>query len=456
MATLNSTIIESSWLSGTNDFQQRIPDPTVAGIDNTMKELFNPLNSDLYNTWVYGLVNRIGLTIVEGKRFTNPLGIFKRPLLNYGKTVQAVAFEWGKAHSYQDSVENLLAYSRPEAVSAFVSANRFDKYKVSITRSEVRQATAQDGYGLNELVDSAVTANISNPEAYDEMNIMLELFAEHEQHHGIYKHHISAMPTDKVTGQEFLAAVKSDVLKLRFPSALYNAQDIDNIPTFAQPEELVILCVPDVLANLDVFAFAEFFNVERAEVRVRVIPVPELPIANVGAILTTQDAFICCDTERGLYPFFDPNTLTEHYIYHAQGAYGINPFVPMIAYTTDDGTTAKTVTQAVTGITVTPGAANAKPGDTVKLAVALTGTITPETDGIEVKPDAATWAVTAKRSEDPLKLNSRTYVDRRNVLHIQATGLEAADVITATCTASYINPSGATTEHTASAVITIE
>lgn len=456
MATLNSTIIESSWLSGTNDFQQRIPDPTIAGIDNTMSALFDPMNNDLYNAWVYGLVNRIGLTIVEGKRFTNPLGIFKRPQLNYGKTVQAVAFEWGKAHSYQDSAEDLLAYSRPEAVTAFVSANRFDKYKVSITRPEVRQAVAQDGYGLNEMIDGAVTANISNPEAYDEMNIMLELFAEQERHHGIYKHNVSAMPTDKVTGQEFLAAVKSDVLKLRFPSTLYNAQDIDNIPTFAQPEELVILCVPDVLANLDVYAFAEFFNVERAEVRVRVIPVPELPIANVGAILTTQDAFICCDTERGLYPFFDPNTLTEHSIYHAQGAYGINPFVPMIAYTTDEGTAAKTVTQDVTGITVTPVTANAKPGDTVKLTVDLTGTIKPAADGIEVKPDAATWVVTANRAAVPVKLNSRTYVDRHNVLHIQATGLEAGDVITATCTASYINPSGAAADHTASADITIQ
>ena len=52
-------------------------------------------------------------------------------------------------------------------------------------------------------------------------------------------------------------------------------------------------------------------------------------------------------------------------------------------------------------------------------------------------------------------LNSRTYVDANGILHVQKSGLEDNDVITVTAYSSYINPSGATTEYSASDTITI-
>ena len=44
MAVNNQTIIESVYLAGTNDYQQRIPDPTQHSISETMKALFDPMN----------------------------------------------------------------------------------------------------------------------------------------------------------------------------------------------------------------------------------------------------------------------------------------------------------------------------------------------------------------------------------------------------------------------------
>lgn len=443
MAVKNSDIMSTSWLSGTNSFQQRIPDPTISGLENTVRHLMDPMNTDIYNEWAHGLLNRIGMQIVDKKRFTNPLGVFKKPSMNYGKTVQAVAVKWAKAHAYKDDVEDLLKYERPEYVAAYVSANRFDKYKVSITRPEMRFALSQDGYGLNDLIDTAM-GSIVNAEAYDEMNIMLQLFAMHNAQHGIYNHQLSAAPTDKATAQEMLAVIKAYVSKLQFPSALYNAQDIEPIPTFATRDEFILLVDPDTMAALDVYALADLFNVSRAEAEARIVLVPEFPMPNTHAILTTRDAFICCDTERGMYSFFDPNTLTTHEYLHAQGVYGINPFVPMVRLSTDTATTHATITQSVTDVTVTAGSSTVEPGGTVALTVELDGTISNDTgDVYSVEPDACEWTITALNAaeDSAVELNSRTYVDRFGVLHVQKSELETGDTITVTGKALYTNPS---------------
>ena len=64
MAENNATILADVWLKGTNDFQQRIPDPTQHGIDATMNALFDPMNHAYYNQFVDALVMRIGYTYV--------------------------------------------------------------------------------------------------------------------------------------------------------------------------------------------------------------------------------------------------------------------------------------------------------------------------------------------------------------------------------------------------------
>ena len=52
MAEKNSTIINKIWLAGTNDFQQRIPEPTQGNIQATIDALFDPMNRQYYNQFI--------------------------------------------------------------------------------------------------------------------------------------------------------------------------------------------------------------------------------------------------------------------------------------------------------------------------------------------------------------------------------------------------------------------
>ena len=59
MAVNNQTILEKVYLSATNDYQQRIPDPTQSSISATMKALFDPMNQKYFNQFMDILINSL-------------------------------------------------------------------------------------------------------------------------------------------------------------------------------------------------------------------------------------------------------------------------------------------------------------------------------------------------------------------------------------------------------------
>lgn len=452
MAVNNSTILAKAWLAGTNDFQQRIPDPTVSGIKATMDALFQPMNGQFFNQFMDILINRIGFTYVRQQAYKNPLAVFKGPKLTYGSTIQEIAPKWIKAHSYDDQNETLLKLHRPEAQVWYHSQNRRDQYPISVNVDELRTAFT-DETGLNKLVASIMTTP-QNADEYDEYRIMLQLIAEYETRWGFYKHHLASMPTDETSGKELLTALQTYGGKLQFPSSLYSGTEI---PVFAKPDELVLITTPEAQAGLNVNTLAGLFNVDLAQVKYRVVLVDEFPIPGAVALLTTEDFFVCSDTLYSTTSFWNPQTLTTNYYLNHWGVYSVSPFVPAILFTTEDeSTVTPTITQTVSGITLEAEKDSMKAGESQQLTVKLTGTISPESPDIFVSPDAATYEIVAKDSEDaPVALNSRTRVDQYGVLHVQRTGLKAGDVLTVEATSAYTNPSGKTTGYTAEKEITI-
>lgn len=462
MAQNNNTIMTKAWLAGTNDFQQRIPDPTQAGISATMSALFQPMNGQYFNQFMDILVNRIAYTYVRGQNYKNPLAVFKGNKINYGSTIQEIAPKWIKAHSYEDDAETLLKLHRPESEVWYHSQNRRDQYPISVNVDELRTAFT-DEYGLNNLVAQLMNTP-NNADEYDEFNIMKNLIAEYETRWGFYKYHLDDYPADDASGKAFLTALQTLGGKLQFPSSVYSGTDI---PVFAQPSELVLLVTPEAQASLNVNTLAALFNVDLAKVSYRTVLIDEFPIPDAVALLTTEDFFVCHDTLYNTTSFWNPQTLTTTYWLNHWGVYSVSPFVPAILFTTAAGTVTPTIKQAVTGLTVTAEPGTVELGGSVSIVTKLNGTIDPtDSDAdILVRPDACIYNVSAEtpagadpttKPAKPVQLNARTRVDNYGVLHVQKTGLKPGDVITVTATSTYVNPSGATVPYTGTATVTIE
>lgn len=449
MAVLNSTILERAWLSGSNDFQQRIPNPAINAYANVVDHIFAPMNNDLFNEFS-GLLNGLNATYVDIKRFDNPLRSLKKPAQSWGNSERHVAVKYLKAHAGRFDDETLLKVERPEFVEWFYSVGEPRRYEFSWSKQEIARAFAADGYGYEDLLSATITQMLSSAN-YDEMNIMLQMFAEaDERMGGLFRYNLSGAPTDDATGKELLTGIRAVAGQMQFPTTKFNHIPV---PVHESPETLILWITPEVLANLDVNTLSSVFQLDRANIQYRIILIPEFPIANVYAALTSEDFIYYRDFMTGLEPpFYNPGNRTMKYYYWANALIGVNPAANCVLFTTDEGTGIPTITQAVTGIEFSPDSGDIEPGETLQLNINLVGTLTADEGGtgvIAVEPDAALFSVSAVDGNgDAKQLNSRTYVDSYGILHCQKSDIEAGDVITVTATAAYINPSGATTTYT--------
>lgn len=462
MAVDNATILDKVRLKGTDDYQQRIPSATQTGVANTMRYLFDPMNRQYLNDCVWSMVNRIGLTVMaQNEPFENPLAIFKKENLYWGSTVQEIAVKWIKAHGYKDDAEDLLKMHRPEAAVWFYEMNRKDQYPISWTDDELRQAFVDD-FGLNRFV-AQIMETPRNSDNYDEMNIMLALIRRYEQNLGFYKVHLDAAPTDEASAKTLLKALRSTAGRMRFPSTQYNALNVNDIPAYANPQQMVLLIEPEYLASLDVDALSAVFQLDKADVPYRIIEVPSLGIPGAVALLVSTDWYQARDTLYGTTQFYNPQTLSNTMYLNHWGIYGVSPFTPCALFTTDAETSIKVVTQTVTSFKLTPTTGTVKAGDLMQLTPKLTATVEPTGTAVQVAPNAATYDVAANHAASgdathgaAFDLNVNTFVDDQARLHVQRDGLVAGDVITVTGTATYVNPNGETTKHSATCTFTVE
>lgn len=446
----NSTILTQAWLQGTNDFQQRIPNPSIAGYQATVDALFDPFNARFVSEFAnltYGMMN----TYVEGKLFENPLRELKKPAAEFGNTERHVAVKYLKAHSYKADDETLLKLEKPEFAEWFYSVNEHRRYEFSWSAYEFMRVFQQDGYGYDNLLSATLDQQRSS-DNYDEMQTMLNVFAVAAKSHTLYKTNISAAPTTKETGQELLVKIKTDAGMMQFPSERYNLIDV---PVFETPQTLVLWVTPETDAYLDVMALAELFHVDRADVTFKKIVIPEFPLPNVYAALTSEDFVYARDVWYGVEPpFYNPaNRTYKYYLFHDQMV-GMNPAANCVLYTTDEGTSIPVVKMTTTGMTIDPATAEIEPGGTAQINIKLTGTVDPADTPVKVEPNAATYEVAGTRgtgtSAKPIALNARTYVGDDGVLHLQKSGVQAGDVITVTASTTYKDPSSNTeTNYTA-------
>ena len=460
MAVLNSTILERAWLSGSNDFQQRIPNPAINAYDNVVSHLFAPMNNDLFNEFS-GLLNGLNATYVDIKRFENPLRSLKKAASTWGNSERHVAVKFLQAHAGRFDDETLLKVERPEFVEWFYSVAEPRRYEFSWSRQDMARAFAADGYGYEDLLQATITQMLSSAD-YDEMNIMIQMFAEADQRMGgLYRYNISAAPTTEATGKELLTGIRAVAGRMQFPTTLYNHIDV---PVHENADTLILWITPEVRANLDVNTLASVFNLDKAEIQYRVITIPEFPIPNVYAALTSEDFIYYRDFMTGLEPpFYNPGNRTMKYYYWANAMIGVNPAANCVLFTTEENTVIPTITMTPSGLSFVDDTVDVELGGSVQLGINLTGTLTEGensyTGVIAVEPDSAQFEVAATRTVDndtvAVPLNSRTYVDNYGVLHVQKTGLQVGDVITVTATSTWVNPSGTTTEYSDTAEATI-
>lgn len=461
----NTTVMANAFLEASTDFQQRVPDPSQHSVAQVAEFLFKPMNKKYLNEFMDIFVNRIAGELIRQRTFTNPLKRKREDIL-YGTTIQEIELDFIKAHAYKDDwghrindLTNLLKVYRPDGQVAYHSVNRYDQYPISINRMELRGAFTGE-YGLNELAAKIMRVPFNSAE-YDEYGYYKQIIAEHEYRHGFYKHQ-AAMPVDEATGKNFLRALREYADLFTIPSRLYNAKDV-TVPVWVEEDEIprmVLYIEAHAKASLDVDTLSSVFNLDKAEVKYRIQFIDSIPIPGAYALLTTDDFFVCADYDISNDSFFNPQTRTETWYYTVIGMYSASPFVPAVLFTTETGTVNTTITEAVSGLTLTPATANVAQGGQLAIVSEIQGTLTAAPVGetvpptLSVAPDSVTYELAAADGDDAaIDLDPyETYVDRFGILHVGTT-VPVGTVITLTATSTYND--GETEPETATGTYTV-
>jgi len=431
--TDNASILDAIRAEQSDLYLSRIPEATQGGIQATLEALteFRPQ----MNEFISSLVNRIGTVIARNNSWSNPFAPFKRGMLTYGNTIEEIQVGLLTAHGYEpdrDSMEEMLFGTEvPETKSLFHSINRQNVYKVTVNDMLLKRAFIEDG-GLSAYVNQLLVTPTTS-DNLDEFLLMTKLFALYERLGGFFHVAIPDVGSDYSTPDDAKAAlrkIRSLSATLKFISTRYNAA---HMPISAQPEELILFTTPEFEAALDVEALAAAFNIDKANIKPRIITIPQefFGIDGCQAILTTAEFFVCADTLLEVASQFNASNLNTNQFLHHHSIISTSLFAPAIMFTTNANDEIVMTPPNVTTVSaITVEAVDGVVPTTVERG-GMMGLLAEGIDANGIINSGVKWAVTGN-------VSMWTYITPQGVLHVAPN--ETAATLTVYAYASWVNP----------------
>ena len=403
-------------------FMETLPSATEDNIQTLSNILFNDAYQPMLNEFVTNLINRIGLTIIRNKTFSNPLSILRKGSMPLGTDIQDLYENPAEAEQYELSntaMAKLLTITDPDTHVAYYRRNRKDLYTKTISRENLQGAFVS--WEKFENYISAITTSLYSGNFIDEFELTKALVDGAYDNNKVIVETVSAV-TDESTAKAFIKKCRSLFNKMKLPSTQYNAYSKfsgakGTIKTWTEEDRFVLIVTSDVMAEVDVDVLARAFNIENTKFLGRVIEVDSFENEEIQAILCDESWFQIYENLMRFDEFYNARTMTWNEYLHVWQTYAICPFANAIVFATAQPKPATAISVADVSVvedatanvtvTLTPADATSEltfiSGDETVFTVsstgvvtgvsAGTGTLTVETDN-ELS-DTATVTVTA-------------------------------------------------------------
>ena len=350
-------------------FMQTVPSATEDNIQAISNILFNDAYQPMLNEFVTNLINRIGLTIIRNKTFSNPLSILRKGSMPLGTDIQDLYENPAEAEQYELSntaMAKLLTITDPDTHVAYYRRNRKDLYTKTISRENLQGAFVS--WEKFESYISAITTSLYSGNYIDEFELTKALVDGAYDNNKVIVETVSAV-TDETTAKAFIKKCRSLFNKMKLPSTQYNAYSKfsgakGTIKTWTEEDRFVLIVTSDVMAEVDVDVLARAFNIENTKFLGRVIEVDSFENEEIQAILCDESWFQIYENLMRFDEFYNARTMTWNEYLHVWQTYAICPFAnavvfataqpkPATAVSVSDVSVAKDATANVT-VTLTP------------------------------------------------------------------------------------------------------
>ena len=316
-------------------YQDRIPEITA----NNFKEIGDLImeRPNMKNEFINTLFNKIGLTLLQNKKYTSRLDIFSKGKLEYGETIEQIMCDLIECKDFTEQkegneVSELVSAQVPDIKVLYHSENYKHKYKVTVSDIRLRKAF-NDKYGVDKLVASIITS-VQNSIAYDRECMLKSILSA-----GVYKKSIPVAYDNGSTGsraKNLVTEIKKNIIRLETMSKSYNNAEIN---TFTRKEDMVLVIGGDYATDIDINLLATAFNLDKAEISTRIIVVDELPVLDDGSkqvkpicVLMDKDYIVDYTTLYEVRQFENGNTLSTNLFYHVWGIMAQNDFTNAIQF----------------------------------------------------------------------------------------------------------------------------
>lgn len=335
MANIQKTSNDAYFQAIFEHYQDRIPTITV---DN-FKEIGDIImeKPNIKNEFINTLFNKIGLTLLQNKKYTSRLDIFSKGKLEYGETIEQIMCDLIEVKDFTEQKDNnevseLVSAQLPKIKSLFHTENYKHKYKVTISDIRLRKAF-NDKYGVDKLVASIITS-VQNSIAYDRECMLKSILSASD-----YKNTIQ-IPFDNGSAgsraKSLVTEIKKNIIKMETMSKNFNNADIN---TFTRKDDMVLVIGSEYATDIDINLLATAFNLDKAEISTRIIVVDELPTLDDGSskvkpicVLMDKDYIVDYTTLYEVRQFENANTLTTNLFYHVWGIMTQNDFTNAIRF----------------------------------------------------------------------------------------------------------------------------
>lgn len=378
--------------NSTEAFVQTVPAATDDNIQTIANILFNDAYQPMLNEFVTNLINRIALTIVRNKSYSNPLSIFKKGSIPLGTDIQDIFTNPAIAEKYEYSntaMAKLLTITDPDTHVAYYRRNRQDLYTKTISREGLQGAFVS--WEKFEDFITSITTSLYSGNYIDEFEYTKDLVNGAYVNNKVIVEQVTE-PTDETSAKAFLKKVRALYKKLSFPSTKYNAYSKFSganglIKTWTDPDRVVLIIKADAMAEVDVDALASAFNLDKANFLGRVIEVDEFDSPEIVGVICDESWLQIYDNIFRFDEFYNARVMAWNEYLHAWGTYAICPFANAVVLATKEPTPATAVAFSSGSVEL-----NLKDSPAYK-TLQITVTPTDSTDNIEFtssKPEVFT------------------------------------------------------------------
>lgn len=251
-------------------YADRIPEATK----DTIREYGASLRQFpvLMNAFVDVLINKIGLTVIKNKSYTNPLKMFQRGDLEVGEVIEEIFVDIVKAKVYtpeapQDNLGDVFAINKPNVMARYHVVNSQLVYPITINKAELLRAFRSVAY-FEEFI-AKIFESVYASEELDEFlqtkNLIQNYLTAPEVEGGeavnrFYDVQVSEI-TDEASAKNFARIVRKVSNDLIF---MKNDFNYAGVTTHTPKEDQVLIIDTDTDAWLDVEVLAYAFNMNKA------------------------------------------------------------------------------------------------------------------------------------------------------------------------------------------------